>query len=264
MKRTLTHRLATIWSVLVAILLIAPILIVIPLSFAPNRSFQFPPSGFSLQWYENIFTNKAWYSSLTESLTVALLVAIVSTVLGTLAALALRWAPRGSGLVRGLLLSPMVMPGIITAVAMYSLFLQWHLNNTLLGFVIGHTVLAIPFVIIAVEANLHSYDRNHNRAAATLGSAPIPTFFRITLPQIIPGVLSGAGFAFITSFDEVVLAIFIQGPNIKTLPVQMWNSVRQETDPTMSAVASLMVVIATVIILLVSVSRTKKLSRREA
>jgi putative spermidine/putrescine transport system permease protein len=261
MHRSITNRLAVVWSVIVGIILIAPVLVVIPLSFAPNRSFQFPPAGFSLRWYENIFTNRAWSSALMDSLIVAILVTIVATTIGTLAAIAIRWVPRGSSILRAFLLSPMVMPGIIAAVAMYSFFLQWKLNNSLAGFVLGHTVLAIPFVVIAVEANLHSYDRNHNRAAATLGSTPIGTFFRVTLPQIVPGVLSGAGFAFITSFDEVVLAIFIQGPSIKTLPVQMWNSVRQETDPTMSAVASLLVVIATVIILLVSVSRSKKISR---
>jgi len=261
MKKSATNRFAVVWSVLVGVLLIAPILIVIPLSFAPGRSFQFPPKGFSLQWYENIFTNEQWSSSLVNSLTIAVLVAVVSTVLGTLAALAISWSTRFSGIVRAVLIAPMVMPGIISAVAMYSLFLHWKLNNTLGGFVIGHSVLAIPFVIIAVEANLHSYDRNLNRAAATLGSAPMSTFFRITLPQILPGVLSGLGFAFITSFDEVVLALFIQGPSIKTLPVQMWNSVRQETDPTMSAVASLLAVTATLIILIVSITRTKKLAR---
>lgn len=261
MKKSAINRVVAIWSVLVGILLVAPIVIVIPLSFASGRSFRFPPQGFSLQWYENIFTNKQWSSALTNSLTIAIFVALVATVLGTLAALAMRWSPKSTGIMRAVLISPMVMPGIISAVAMYSLFLHWKLNNTLGGFVIGHTVLAIPFVIIAVEANLHSYDRNLNKAAATLGSAPISTFFRITLPQILPGVLSGAGFAFITSFDEVVLAIFIQGPHVKTLPVQMWNSVRQETDPTMSAVASLLAVTATLIILIVSITRTKKLAR---
>jgi putative spermidine/putrescine transport system permease protein len=121
--------------------------------------------------------------------------------------------------------------------------------------------LAIPFVVVAVDTNLKSYDRTLNRAAAVLGSNPVSTFVRVTLPLILPGVASGAGFAFITSFDEVVLAVFLQGPHIRTLPVQMWSSVRQETDPTLSAVASLMVLLATVLILAPLVRKRKKAQR---
>lgn len=239
------------WAVLVGVILVAPTLVVIPLSFTGKASFMFPPENWSLRWYENFFTDPGWRDALLTSLRIALLVAVVASALGTAAALALdsKRIP-GKGLVNGLLLSPMVVPQIVAAIGVYAVFLQWGLAGTTLGFVLAHTALAIPFVIVAVSAVLRGYDRRLEQAAASLGASPIATFTRVTLPLILPGVLSGAVFAFVTSLDEVLVALYLQSPELHTLPVQMFSSVTVETDPTIAAASTLVLVVTTLLILL--------------
>lgn len=251
-----------LWAVIVGAVLVAPTLVVLPLSFAGTRSFTFPPEGWSLTWYRRFFTDPAWRDALLTSVQVALAVAVLATALGTAAALALdRGRIPGRGLINGVLLTPMVVPQIVAAIGVYAAFLKWGLSGTGAGFVLGHTTLAIPFVVVAVSASLRGYDRHLDRAAASLGAGPWTTLRRVTLPIIAPGVLSGLVFAFVTSLDEVVVALYMQSPTLHTLPVQMFSSVTVETDPTIAAAASLVLVVTTALILLPQLLRREKADR---
>lgn len=234
---------------LVSIWLVAPTLVVLPMSFAGKKSLAYPPSGFSLQWYENFFTNPQWFDSFIVSLKVAVMVAIVATIIGTMAAIGIeRMKSRTGGLIRALLITPMVVPGVVLAIGVYAVYLDAHLVGTWTGYVLAHTLLAIPFVVIAVGANLSVFDVRLETAAASLGASRLSTFFTVTLPLILPGILSGALFAFVTSFDEVIVSLFITSPRLKTLPVQIFSSITRDSDPTVAAVGSLAFIITTLLI----------------
>jgi putative spermidine/putrescine transport system permease protein len=245
----------------VALYFILPTIIVIPLSFSADSAFQFPPKELSLRWYENFFTNPAWLSSLGNSFLVATLAALLATVVGTAAAVALdRLTGRLAGFLRTLLMVSMVTPAIVIAVAVYVSFLQWHLTGSLLGYVLAHAALGVPFVLVSVTSALSGFDPKLLRASASLGASPLRSFLRVTMPLISRGVITGAVFAFVTSFDEVVIALFLRSPTFQTLPVQMYNSVTFELDPTISASSSLVVVAVTIVFLvpLLIGSRSKK------
>jgi putative spermidine/putrescine transport system permease protein len=238
-----------LFCLLVAILLLAPTLVVIPMSFNGNKSLAFPPVGFSWQWYANFFRNPDWTRSFTNSLIVALIVAVVATVVGTLAAFGVtRAAARTGGLLRALLITPMIIPGVVLAIGIYAVYLDAHLVGTVTGFVLAHTMLAIPFVLIAVQASLEVFDRRLETAAASLGAGRLTVFRTVTLPLILPGILSGALFAFITSFDEIIVALFITSPYLKTLPVQIYTSITRDADPTVAAVGTLLFIATSLII----------------
>ncbi len=248
-----------LWATFVGIVLFAPLAIVVPLSFTAKRSFKFPPEGLSLEWYGNFLRDEAWLRALGNSLWIGLVVAALCCVLGTLAALGLQRLPRrAAGIVQGLLLAPLIIPGIVSAVAIYSVFLKWRLSGNPLGFVLAHAVLAIPFVVVTVNASLAGYDRTLDRAAASLGAGRLRTFFRVTLPIIAPGVGAGALFAFITSFDEVVAAMFLQTPSIRTLPVEMFVSVTNEVDPTIAVVSTLILAVTSALVLVPALTRSQK------
>lgn len=245
---------------LVALYFILPTLIVIPLSFSAASAFQFPPTEFSLRWYENFFTDPKWLSSLGNSFLVAILASVIATLVGTAAAVGLnRLTGRLAGFLRTLLMISMVTPAIVVAVAVYVSFLQWHLTGSLLGYVLAHAALGVPFVLVSVTTALGGFDPKLLRASASLGASPLRSFITVTMPLISRGVLTGAIFAFVTSFDEVVIALFLRSPTFQTLPVQMYNSVTFELDPTISASSSLVVVAVTVIFLVPMLigSRTK-------
>ena len=234
---------------LIAVWLVAPTLVVIPMSFADKKSLAFPPTGFSLQWYENFFTNPQWFGSLVTSAKVAVMVALVATVIGTMAAIGIeRMKSRTGGLIRAVLITPMIVPGVVLAVGVYAVYLDTQLVGTWTGYVLAHTLLAIPFVVIAVGANLAVFDARLETAAASLGASRLKTFFTITLPLILPGILSGALFAFVTSFDEVIVSLFITSPQLKTLPVQIFSSMTRDADPTVAAVGSLIFMATSLII----------------
>lgn len=243
---------AALWTtgVLVAAWLVAPTLVVIPLSFTDKVSLTFPPTGWSTRWYANFFGDPAWTAALANSLLVGVLVAVVATTLGTAAAFGLtRWTNgRGAAAASVLLLAPMIVPGIILAIGIYAVFLKLGLAGTLAGFVAAHTVLAMPFVVVSVTASLRTFDVRLETAAASLGAGRWATFRQVTLPLIMPGVVSGALFAFVTSFDEVVVSLFIQSPTLVTLPVQMYSSVTRETDPTLAAAATMILALTTVLV----------------
>lgn len=245
--------------------LVAPTLVVIPMSFTEARTFAFPPKGFTTEWYGNFFADDQWFETLLTSLKIAVIVTAVSVVLGTAAAFGLvRGRFRGKALVQGFILTPTIVPVVVIGVGIFSVYLRWRLAGTTLGFVLAHTALAIPFVVVTVTASVRTFDRRLELAAASLGAGPWATFRSVTFPVIKPGVISGALFAFITSFDEVVVSIFLQSPTVRTLPVQMFSSVTREIDPTLAAASSMIVVFTTTLILLALFTQTREPDAREA
>ena len=242
-----------LWVVaaIVSIWLVAPTLIVIPLSFTDKASLVFPPTGWSLRWYESFFSNPQWTGALWNSFLIGILVALVATVLGLLAAMGLRSLvnKKLAGALTVGLLAPMVVPGIVLAIGIYAVFLKLGLLGTLLGFVAAHTVLALPFTVVAITAGFANFDERLELASQSLGASPVKTFFKVTLPNIIPGMVSGALFAFVTSFDEVMVSLFIKSPYLQTLPVLMYSSVTRDTDPTLAAAATVILILTTAIVI---------------
>jgi len=248
MSRT-TRVVLGLFCVLLIIWLLAPTLVVLPMSFNEKKSLAFPPAGFSWQWYANFFSNPQWLDSFFNSLKVALITAVVATVIGTLAAFALeRMRSKSGGILRAILLTPMIVPGVVLAIGIYAVYLDRQLVGTLLGFVLAHSMLAIPFVLIAVSASLEVFDKRLVTAAESLGAGSLRAFFTITLPLIAPGLLSGLLFAFVTSFDEIIVALFITSPYLKTLPVQIFTSLSRDADPTVAAVGSMLFILTTLLI----------------
>jgi putative spermidine/putrescine transport system permease protein len=246
-----TNLALRLFSVLVGSFLVVPVLVVVPLSFTGKDSFEFPPPGWSLRYYERFFTDPAWTEPVLTSLKVAVIVTVIATLIGTLASFAItRTRRRGAAMLQGFLIAPMIVPNVIIALAIYAVFLRWGLVGTVEGIVLAHVVLALPFVVINVSAGLQAVDPRLERAAASLGASPPAVFRRVTLPLIAPGVMSGAVFAFITSFDEAVISLYLQSPDLRTLPVQMFTSVTAEVDPTIAAGSTVILVVTTTLILL--------------
>lgn len=245
------------FAVLVILWLILPTLAIVPLSFNGVASFNLPVQGFSLQWYERVFSDPTWLRAIGASVSIALITMVVATITGTSAALGLsKLKFRGASLIQNYFLMPIIVPGIVVAVGLYSLYLRMGLLGTMPGFVFAHTVLALPFVILNVLTSLQGLDHRLPQAAASLGSSPLHAFFSVTLPLILPGVSAGAVFAFVTSFDEIILSLFIQSPMLQTLPVKIYLSATQNSDPTVAAVAVLtMLTSVTLIFILQRVTR---------
>ena len=227
--------------------LVLPGLVVIPISFAGDASLEFPPESLSTRWYSNFFTDPAWTDAMLATFKVGVLTTIVATAIGTATAFGVvRGRFPGKAIVNALILSPMIVPLVVTAIAIYSVFLNWHIVGTALGLVAAHTVLALPFVVVTVGASLRSFDRRLEDAAASLGAGPWATFWRITLPGIRAGVLGGALFAFATSFDEVAVSLFLTTADFQTLPVQIFNGINRQIDPTIAVVSSLILALTVV------------------
>ncbi|KWX24655.1 polyamine ABC transporter permease [Mycolicibacterium wolinskyi] len=260
-RRTRVRLPLALFATLVGLLLVAPTLIVIPLSFTDRRSFMFPNEGWSLRWYERFFSDQRWLGALGTSLTIGVATALLATVVGTLAAVALNRARLRVGpAAQGLLMLPIVIPGIVAAVAIFGSYLGWGMSGTYLGLIVAHTVLAIPFVVIPVNTALQGLDPTLERAASVLGAGPWGRFWQVQLPLLAPAIATGFVFAFVTSLDEVVVSYFLQSPTVRTLPVQMYSSVTVETDPAIAVASTLVLVFSTAIILLprlVTVLRTR-------
>jgi putative spermidine/putrescine transport system permease protein len=234
----------------VLLFLLLPILVIIPLSFSSSTFLSYPMPGWSLRWYENLFTSDEWMRATRNSFIVAPLATLLATVLGTLAAVGLaRVQFFGKGALMSLLIAPMVVPVVVVGVSTYLFFVQIGLADTYLGLVLVHAALGAPFVLTTVIATLQGFNQNLVRASLGLGAPPITTFFRVTLPIIAPGVISGALFAFATSFDEVVVTLFIAGPSQVTLPRQMFTGIRENISPTSAAVATLLIIFTTLLML---------------
>ncbi|NYD57597.1 putative spermidine/putrescine transport system permease protein [Nocardioides marinisabuli] len=235
---------------LTAAYLMLPSLVVIPMSLTSGRSLSFPPDGLSLRWYQELLDDPSWLQAFFNSVKVALLTAVCATVLGTAAALGLhRSRLRGTAAVALLVRAPLAVPYVVLGIALYAVFLRWGLTSTLLGFVLAHTVLAIPYVVMSVLPLLGSLDEGIEKAAATLGATPATVFRSVTLPALVPGMITGAFFSFIISFDEVVVAIFLGGVGFETLPLRMWSGVRVSIEPTIAAVATVLVLTSTLVLL---------------
>jgi putative spermidine/putrescine transport system permease protein len=264
---------------LIFIFLITPILVVIPLSFNAEDFFtftpemlSFDPEGYSLKHYRDFFTNNEWQRSFKNSLIIAPIATLISVSLGTLAAIGLSQShvPFRRGIM-AILISPMIVPLIISATGMFFFYSKignfmegsMGLDKNLVGYikvVLAHAVLGIPFVIITVTATLVGFDRSLTRAAANMGANPVTTFFRVQMPLILPGVISGGLFAFITSFDEVVVVLFVGSASQKTLPWQMFTGLREQISPTILAVATILVGIS--ILLLTTLELLRRRSER--
>jgi len=255
---------------LVFFFLIAPLFVILPLSFNAEQYIHFSakmlaldPEGFSLRWYEDMIygTKNPWGLATKNSLIIAFFATIGSTVLGTVAALGLssRHMPYKAAFM-ALLISPMIVPLIISGTAIFFFMAKVGLAATHTGIVLSHIILGTPFVVITVTATLSGFDHSVTRAAASLGSNPVNTFMKITLPLIMPGVISGALFAFVTSFDEVVVVLFLAGLENTTIPIQMWVGLREQLSPTIMAVATCLIVMSTLI--LVSAELLRRRSER--
>ena len=235
---------------LILLFLVLPLLVIVPLSFNDSSFLVYPMQGFSLRWYSDFFHSAGWMRSLSNSLIVAPAATVLAMIFGTLASIGLtRGEFRGKALVMGLLISPMVVPVVIVGVACYLFFAPLGLGNSLISLILVHAVLGVPFVIITVSATLQGFNHNLVRAAASLGAAPLTAFRRVTLPLIAPGVVSGALFAFATSFDEVVVTLFLAGPEQATLPRQMFSGIRENLSPTIAAAATLLIGFSVVLLL---------------
>lgn len=246
MERTTTWRFSVVvafaWSALLFLFL--PIFVAVPFSFSPHRYLSLPGDEWSWRPYVNLFTNEQWLSSIGQSLVVAGSATALSVVLGTLCAIGLwRVATRASEVVRGFVLLPIIVPPIVSGLAFYQVYVDLKLLDTYLGLILAHTMLAVPYVVITVSTSLANFDLRLEQAARNLGASMGQALRYVILPSIMPGMLSGAIFAFILSWDEIVVTLFVTSLRIFTLPRRMWDGIREHTDPTIAAVATVLIVL---------------------
>jgi putative spermidine/putrescine transport system permease protein len=238
--------LLSIYFAVVVVYLLFPLLIVIPISFVDSRFLQFPPESFSLRWYRNFFNDSDFLDATVLSFLVGIPSTLIATALGTLAALGLtRTKFFGKGAVFALMISPLIVPVIIVALALYIFFARIDLIGSPMGLILAHSILALPFSVLIVSATLEHFDVTLERAARVHGAGPIRTFWHVTFPAIRPAVFASAIFGFFISFDELIIALFVMGSQ-KTLPVRIWQDLRFEIDPTVAAVASLLIALTAV------------------
>ncbi|MDG3087783.1 ABC transporter permease [Vibrio hannami] len=250
---------------LVLAFLMLPILVIIPLSFNAEPFFTFTegmlsldPDAYSMKWYQQIFSDDKWMLAIKNSFFIGICATAIATVLGTLAAIGMSNSDMPfQRAIMAMLLSPMIVPLIITAAGMFFFYTQLNLAGSYLGVIIAHAALGTPFVIITVNAALAGFDYSLVNASLGMGAKPTYTFFKVIMPLIRPGVISGALFAFVTSFDEVVVVLFLAGPEQRTIPRQMFSGLREEISPTILAVATLLVVVSMLLLLTLEYLRAR-------
>lgn len=231
----------------VIIFIAAPLVIVVPMSLSTASSLQFPPPGYWLGYYASYFSDPGWLRPTWNSIVIASATTVLTMILVVPAAFALvRHRFWGKGVANLMLMMPMAVPHIVMAVGYYSVFGQMRLVHTHLGVILAHTCLSVPITFLVLSANLKGFDRTLERAARSLGASPLQTFGHVTLPILRPGLLISALFAFIQSFDETVVAIFISGRDAETLPRKMFDSIRQEADPVIAVISSLLFLIVAI------------------
>ena len=258
------NTLAKYFSYGVFLFLVLPIIILVPLSFNSGSFFTFTPemlsldpAGFSLRWYKEFLNSESWILAVKNSFFIATVSSAVAIILGTVAALGLNSDKMPfKGVVMILLISPMIVPLIILAAGMYFFYAYTGLLNSYTGIIIAHAVLGVPFVVINVLTSLNAYDQNLTKASYSLGANEVSTFFNITFPIIRPGIISGGLFAFITSFDEIVIILFLASPEQRTIPKQMFSGLREQISPTILAASTLLLVLS--ILLLVGVQYAER------
>ncbi|MGJ4941610.1 ABC transporter permease [Bradyrhizobium sp. HKCCYLS1011] len=233
-----------IFASLVVVFLLGPLIAILPLSFTDSVFLNYPIPAYSTRWFRELIETESWRLSIVNSVIIGSGTTVLATVLGTLAGLGLR--ERRSSLlfssVRTLFLLPMVVPAVVLGVGMQLMFARYELVNTYLGVIIAHTVVAVPFVLVNVSSALQGVDARLEHAAASLGASPRTVLFSVTLPIALPGIVSGALFAFATSLDEVVLTLFVAGPNQRTLARQMFATIRENISPAIVAAAAVFIV----------------------
>ncbi|WP_343563770.1 ABC transporter permease [Kiloniella sp. b19] len=248
-------------AVLTGVFLLVPILFIVALSFGSSRWLIFPPPDWTLKWYEELFADPRWLESMLTSAKIASIVTVLSLIFGLLASIALtKGTFRGREVLRAFFLTPMVLPLVVLAVALYALFLELGLNGTLTGFVIAHLIVALPFSIITISNALESFDQSIEDAAVLCGASPWEARFRVTLPSIQHGLFSAAIFSFLISWDEVVLAIFMASPTLQTLPVKIWGTLRQDLTPVIASASTLLIAFTVALMVLVAFIRKGKKS----
>lgn len=231
------------WTIL--LLLALPVLVVIPLSLSSVRFFAFPPPGWSLQWYVNLVTSRDWHEALLTSLWIGLAATVLALAIGAPAAVALvRYRFFGRGLVHAVLLSPLIIPTIILAIGAYYTAAPLGLVGRPWAIALLHVVLAMPFVLVTLGAALERIDPSLERAAQSLGASPALAFWLVTVPLIRPSLLSAAFLAFLASFNDLIVGLFLSGSATRTIQIQMWQGIRLESDPTIAAMSSLLIVVA--------------------
>ena len=250
---------------LIFFFLIAPIFVIMPLSFNSEPYFTYPMPGYSLRWYDVIFGDSSqsilWQRAIKNSVIIGISATLLATALGTVAALGLSRANFPlKGVVMAVLISPIVVPIVITAVGMFYFYAQIGLASTIPGIILAHTALGVPFVVITVTATLVGFNQNLVRAGSSLGAGPARVFFKVTLPLILPGVVSGALFAFATSWDEIVVVLFLASAEEHTIPRRMWSGIRELIDPTIAAAATLLIFLS--ILLMVTMEILRRRSER--
>lgn len=247
-----------IFCLCVLVFLTAPILVIIPLSFNSSSFLTFPMDGFSLRWYSGLMQSQAWHLAIANTLIITPGATLLATVLGTVAAIGLSKSDsRYKAIITGIIISPMIVPLVIVAVGLFFFYAKIRLLNSYTGLIIAHAILGVPFVIITVTATLQGFDQNLRMAAASLGASPLTSFFKVVLPLIAPGVISGALFAFATSFDEVVVTLFLAGPTQTTIPLAMFSGIRENISPEIAAVATLMICLAIFLLLTLEMLRRR-------
>ncbi|HBD90518.1 MAG: ABC transporter permease [Rhodobacteraceae bacterium GWE1_64_9] len=244
---------------LMVLFLLLPILFIVALSFGSSRWLIFPPPDWTLKWYGELFADPRWLGAALTSAKIGVIVMVLSVALGLLASLALvRGKFRGRAVLRAFFLTPMVLPVVIVAVALYAAFLRLGLNGTLTGFVIAHLIVALPFAIITISGALETFDPAIEDAAILCGASPWEARLRITLPGIRHGMFSAAIFSFLISWDEVVLAIFMASPSLQTLPVKVWTTLRQDLTPVIAAASTLLVALTVLLMIAAALIRKGK------
>jgi putative spermidine/putrescine transport system permease protein len=246
----------------IGVFLLAPTIVVIVMSLSSGYLMTFPPPGFGIRWYQHFLQSATWTESAWHSVEVGLLSTLLAVILGTLCAFGLsRGRPRGPRLVIGLLLSPLAAPLVITAIGMFIAYQLIGLR-AFPALVAAHTVLGIPYVLITVMAGLRAIDRDLELAALNLGASPVRSFQLVTLPLLFPNILIGAIFAFVTSWDEVVIAQFLATPTMRTMPVVMWEEARESVDPTLAAASSILTMV--MVCLLIGAMALRRMAPRIA
>ncbi len=240
-----------LYCALVLVFLLAPIAAIVPLSFSSGSFLTYPLPGWSLRWYQEVLASGPWLKALGNSLWIGAWATLLAVGLDTVGALGLaRRRGATAGALKVLMLSPMIVPVILVAVALYFFLAPLQLTSSYLGLVLAHTVIAVPFVVVPVLTALELLDPNLARAAAACGATPWVAFWRVTLPSIVPAMASGALFAFAASFDDVVIALLLAGPEQWTLPRQMFSGLRDSITPALTAVATVMILFSTTLFLL--------------
>lgn len=246
-------------SFLICLFLIVPVFVIIPMSFGSSAYLEFPPRGFSLQWYQEFFGDRKWVASLLYSLRVAIFSTLFSLILGVTAAEGLtRCNFKGKGILQQMYQLPMIIPVIVTAIALYRFETEIGLRGSTIGLIFAHTLVGLPYVVSTVYSRRVSVDPNLANASQNLGASPVYTMFHITLPMIKPALLSGGLFAFATSFDELVISMFLCSTKNSTLPKKIWDGVRSEVDPTITSIASILIVTITIIMIISSISEYRE------